>query len=277
MVCPALNGASSVRVRRLDRRRAADSAWSRLDLSLAVRVYPGSRFGSTHSAARPSVTAWAANSSPGRPVPRTVPRRTAPAAAPQGLVGRTPRPRAEERRRRLEPIDRRQLRERPAPLNQHWAGVGTRVRARCGARTPARASRQRPEVRVRPRKSGVERPRARMGAGAALDGAARRYGTRLFHRGAGKEWEQPAPFPDEAEIERRRVREENLRRLSYRRAAELFTTATGGATRHQLRHSGLSMLGTSANVELLPAHTAGPDPELMEPLRERCRHLGGTA
>ena len=29
-------------------------------------------------------------------------------------------------------------------------------------------------------------------------------------------------------------------RLSYRRAAELFTTATGGATLHQLRHSALT-------------------------------------
>lgn len=38
-------------------------------------------------------------------------------------------------------------------------------------------------------------------------------------------------------------------RLSYRRAAELFTAHTGGATLHQLRHSALTHLG-QARVSL---------------------------
>ena len=35
-------------------------------------------------------------------------------------------------------------------------------------------------------------------------------------------------------------------RLSYRRAAELFTSASGGATLHQLRHAALSHLAESS-------------------------------
>ncbi|WP_329090310.1 MULTISPECIES: tyrosine-type recombinase/integrase [unclassified Streptosporangium] len=45
-------------------------------------------------------------------------------------------------------------------------------------------------------------------------------------------------------------------RLSYRRAAELFETATGGWTLHQLRHSALTHAAEDgANTSTLPAYS----------------------
>jgi integrase len=45
-------------------------------------------------------------------------------------------------------------------------------------------------------------------------------------------------------------------RLSYRRAAELFTQATGGATLHQLRHSALTHAAEDgANTSTLLAYS----------------------
>ncbi|MBN1174755.1 MAG: site-specific integrase, partial [Micromonosporaceae bacterium] len=45
-------------------------------------------------------------------------------------------------------------------------------------------------------------------------------------------------------------------RLSYRRAAELFTAATGGAALHQLRHSALTRAAEAgANTSTLLAYS----------------------
>ncbi len=58
-------------------------------------------------------------------------------------------------------------------------------------------------------------------------------------------------------------------RLSYRRAAELFTQASGGRTLHQLRHSRLAHLAEEGvDVALLKAQEPPPVPQVLGAVRE---------